>query len=85
MSACIGADIASGECVQEKRIYFTSFAQTWCEVERKKTAVSSVLTDTHAPNKFRVLGGLSQFAPFQEAFSCPAGAPMTPEVRCDLW
>lgn len=69
----------------EKRMFFTSFAQTWCSVERKKSAVSSVLTDTHAPNKFRVIGGLSQFAPFQEAFSCPTGAPMTPESRCSLW
>lgn len=69
----------------EKREYFTSFAQTWCQVERKKSAVSAVLTDTHAPNKFRVLGGLTQFAPFQEAFSCPAGASMAPEQRCALW
>ena len=46
------------------RMFFTSFAQTWCSVERKKSAVSSVLTDTHAPNKFRVIGGLSKFAPF---------------------
>ena len=45
-------------------MFFTSFAQTWCSVERKKSAVSSVLTDTHAPNKFRVTGGLSKFAPF---------------------
>jgi len=71
--------------LEEKRMFFTAFAQTWCSVERKKAAVSAVLTDTHAPSKFRVLGALSQFQPFQEAFSCPAGAPMTPEERCSLW
>jgi len=76
---------AKARTMQEKRIFFTSFAQTWCSVERKKSAVSAVLTDTHAPSKFRVLGALSQYAPFQEAFSCPAGTPMAPEERCALW
>ena len=51
--------------LEEKRMFFTAFAQTWCSVERKKAAVSAVLTDTHAPSKFRVLGALSQFQPFQ--------------------
>jgi predicted metalloendopeptidase len=69
----------------EKRIFFTSFAQTWCSVQRRKSAISSVLSDTHAPSKFRVLGGLSQFAPFADAFQCPVGAPMAPAKRCSLW
>jgi predicted metalloendopeptidase len=69
----------------EKREFFTSFAQTWCSVQRRKSAVSSVLSDTHAPSKFRVLGGLSQFPPFADAFQCPAGAPMAPTTRCSLW
>jgi putative endopeptidase len=69
----------------DKRIFFTSFAQTWCSVQRRKSAVSSVLSDTHAPSKFRVIGGLSQFAPFAEAFQCPIGAPMAPAKRCELW
>ena len=46
---------------------------------------AGVLTDQHAPNKFRVIGGLSQVPAFQEAFQCPAGAPMSPERRCTLW
>ena len=70
---------------EEKRIFFTSFAQTWCQVERKKSAVSGVLTAPHAPNKFRVIGGMTQFAPFQDAFQCPSGAPMAPTSRCTLW
>ena len=70
---------------KEKRVFFTSFAQTWCSVQRKKSAISSVLTDPHAPNKFRVLGGLSQFAPFADAFQCPVGAHMAPAKRCELW
>jgi predicted metalloendopeptidase len=46
-----------------------------------------VLTDEHAPGKFRVIGGLTQFKPFAEAFQCPEGSPMAPEdkTRCHLW
>jgi len=72
---------------EEKRLFFTSFAQTWCEVDRKKSAVTSVLTDEHAPGKFRVIGALTQFKPFQDAFQCPDGSPMAPKdsTRCHLW
>eukprot|EP00960_Hanusia_phi_P029156 747803-Hanusia_phi.AAC.3 len=70
---------------EEQRVFFTAFAQTWCTVERKKGVLNQVLTDPHAPNKFRVLGALSQFAPFAEAFQCPRGSPMAPLERCDVW
>jgi len=70
---------------EDRRVFFTSFAQTWCSVERKKSALSAVLTDPHAPNKFRVIGGMTQFAPFADAFQCPTGAPMAPAERCELW
>ncbi|EKX51779.1 hypothetical protein GUITHDRAFT_65658 [Guillardia theta CCMP2712] len=70
---------------EEKRVFFTAFAQTWCTVERKKGVLNQVLTDPHAPNKFRVLGALSQFAPFAEVFQCPRGSPMAPAERCDVW
>jgi putative endopeptidase len=71
----------------EKRLFFASFAQTWCEVDRKKSALNQIMTDEHAPGKFRVIGGLTQFPPFAEAYHCPAGSPMAPkeEQRCHLW
>lgn len=78
---------ASPRTEEEKRLFFTSFAQTWCEVDRKKSAVTSVLTDEHAPGKFRVIGALTQFKPFADAFQCPEGSPMAPKdtTRCHLW
>lgn len=59
--------------------------QIYCKTEIKKDALQTVLSDPHAPNKFRVLGTLSQFKPFAEAFHCPAGSPMAPLSRCELW
>lgn len=69
----------------DTRVFFTSFAQMYCDVQLKKPAIEHLLTDTHAPNKFRVLGALSQFKPFADAFQCPTGAPMAPLSRCELW
>ena len=68
-----------------KRLFFVAMGQTWCEKTREKSARASILTDEHPPNKFRVIGALSQFEPFAHAYKCRAGAPMAPKVRCDLW
>jgi len=85
--AFLRAGGAKGRSAADRRLFFASFAQNWCEVERTKSAVSSVLTDEHAPGKFRVIGGVTQFPPFADAFSCPPGAPMAPPppLRCELW
>jgi len=69
----------------DRRLFFTAFAQTWCSVQKTKNAVAEMLSDVHAPNKFRVLGALSQFQPFADAFKCPTGSPMSPKDKCSLW
>jgi len=69
----------------EKRLFFVAMGQTWCEKTREKSAKASILTDEHPPNKFRVIGTLSQFPPFAEAYQCKPGAPMAPVKRCHLW
>ena len=57
----------------------------WCQVERKKSALAGIMTDPHAPNKFRVIGGMSMFQPFSDAFQCPPASPMNPAKKCSLW
>ena len=71
--------------LKDKQTFFLALGQTWCSKERRKGARASLLTDPHPPNKFRVIGALSQFEPFAEAFSCPVGSPMNPEKKCSLW
>jgi endothelin-converting enzyme/putative endopeptidase len=43
--------------------------------------------DPHPVAKFRVIGPLSNFAPFTSAFSCPAGSPMVRPANqvCVVW
>jgi predicted metalloendopeptidase len=43
-----------------KRLFFVAMGQTWCEKTREKSAKAAILTDEHPPNKFRVIGTLSQ-------------------------
>mmetsp|Transcript_16149 Transcript_16149/g.37310 ORF Transcript_16149/g.37310 Transcript_16149/m.37310 type:complete len:768 (-) Transcript_16149:97-2400(-) len=71
--------------VVDKRTFFLALGQTWCSKEQRKGARASLLTDPHPPNKIRVLGMLSQFQPFSDAFKCPVGSKMNPEKKCSLW
>jgi len=72
---------------EEERVFFTSFAQTWCSVDRAKAVESQMLSDPHAPGKFRVIGAMTQFPAFARAFHCPTGSPMAPPADrvCHLW
>lgn len=70
---------------EDHRVFFTSYAQSWCAVLNKEAEEKAVITDEHAPSKYRVIGPLSQFAPFAHAFQCASGSRMAPERRCSLW
>jgi len=67
------------------RLFFTAFAQNWCENDSKSSAIDALFSDEHSPAKYRVLGVLSNFAPFSKAFQCPLGSPMNPKKKCELW
>ena len=43
--------------------------------------------DPHPMAKYRVIGPLSNFPPFAEAFSCKAGSAMVrpPDKQCVVW
>jgi endothelin-converting enzyme/putative endopeptidase len=43
--------------------------------------------DPHPVAKYRVVGPLSNLAPFAEAFACKAGDPMVRDARarCEVW
>jgi predicted metalloendopeptidase len=69
----------------DHRLFFTAFAQNWCEVDRREAMISSLESDEHSPAKYRVLGVLTNFVPFAKAFNCPVGTNMNPAKRCELW
>ena len=69
---------------------FVGYAQVWCAKYTDAEAQSRVLTDVHAPGPFRVLGPLSNFDKFWEAFSCKKGDGYYPpnanqDKVCEVW
>ena len=56
--------------------FFLSYAETWRFKHREETLRARLLTDEHAPPKYRVLGPLANLPEFAVAFKCKAGDAM---------
>ncbi|MFH4981384.1 hypothetical protein AB6A40_008093 [Gnathostoma spinigerum] len=67
------------------QIFFMSYAQTWCGKSKIEAAVRQILTDPHAPMRFRVNGVVVNQPEFAKAFNCPLGSPMNPRKKCVVW
>lgn len=67
------------------QLFFVSFGQSWCQKAREEFMKQRLLTDVHAPPKFRVIGTLSNSKEFSDAFKCPVGSTMNPVTKCELF
>lgn len=67
------------------RLFFVSFAQTFCAKASDANRIRQIATDPHSPDRSRINGVASNSLDFAKVFSCPAGAPMNPEAKCQLW
>lgn len=67
------------------QLFFITFAQTWCAVDRPETLKKTILTDVHSPNEFRILGALKNNKEFSYEFKCPKGSKMNPIKKCEVW
>ncbi|APR77610.1 Metallopeptidase [Minicystis rosea] len=76
---------SGGNGFDAAQVFFISYAQTWCENVRSDYASLLLLTDPHAPGRFRVNGPLSNMSEFREAFECSADAPMVRAKPCEVW
>lgn len=56
--------------------FFLSYAETWRFKHREETLRARLLTDEHAPPKYRVLGPLANLSEFAAAFNCKTGDAM---------
>ncbi|KAK3741156.1 hypothetical protein QZH41_011819, partial [Actinostola sp. cb2023] len=67
------------------QLFFVGFAQTWCSVYNRQGALRQIKTDNHSPGRYRVIGSLSNFEKFSQAFQCPVNSPMNPSTKCAVW
>ena len=67
--------------------FFIAWGQFRGDETRPETQKLMVQGDPHPVAKFRVLGPLSNFEPFAEAFQCKAGSAMVrpKDERCVVW
>ncbi|MGA2260751.1 MAG: M13 family metallopeptidase [Acidobacteriota bacterium] len=67
--------------------FFLNWAQIWRETIRPEALRVMINTNPHSPNKYRVIGPLSNMPEFYQAFGCGEGTPMVrpAEVRPRIW
>ncbi|OQV18718.1 Neprilysin-11 [Hypsibius exemplaris] len=68
-----------------EQLFFLGVAQGWCGSEREKTTRNLLLTASHSPKMFRVIGPLSSMPQFAESYQCPLGSRMNPELKAAVW
>ncbi len=67
--------------------FFLSWAQVWRRKARPEAERQQVLTDPHAPSRWRVNGPLGNMPEFAKAFGCKSGEPMVraDSLRPQIW
>jgi len=67
--------------------YFLGYALGWLDHERDERLRRGLLSDVHAPAKWRVLGPMSNIPEFYSAFDVKAGQPMwrPTESHVQVW
>jgi putative endopeptidase len=67
--------------------YFLGYALGWMSQQRQQQLRQRLLSDVHAPAKWRVLGPMSNIPAFYEAFGVKPGQPMwrAPQDRVRIW
>jgi endothelin-converting enzyme/putative endopeptidase len=64
---------------------FLGYAQSWCQTTTAESERENAVTNSHAANRYRVNGVVSNMREFQTAFACSANAPMVRATACRVW
>jgi endothelin-converting enzyme/putative endopeptidase len=69
------------------QLFFIAWGQVRGDATRIETQKMMVQGDPHPVAKYRVIGPMSNFPPFAEAFQCKAGSPMvrSDADKCVVW
>ncbi|KJH41117.1 peptidase family M13 [Dictyocaulus viviparus] len=73
------------EQFDNEQMFFLGYATVWCGHSTVDSLINLILTDSHAPQKYRVNQVLANQPEFANAFKCDVGTPMNPTERCAVW
>jgi len=67
--------------------FFVAYAYSWMMAEREAQLRTDLLSETHPPPKWRVIGPLSNIPDFYQAFDVQPGQAMwrPPADRASIW
>ncbi|CAB0037784.1 unnamed protein product [Trichogramma brassicae] len=68
----------------QDQLFFLGYANVWCGNQTLGAYKTNLVENVHAPNRFRVIGTLSNNEDFAKAWQCPRGSPMNPVHKCVL-
>ncbi|KAK4207820.1 hypothetical protein QBC37DRAFT_432880 [Rhypophila decipiens] len=63
-----------------EQLFFLSWANSWCAVIDPETSEQILLGDNHAPDRYRIIGGVQNSREFKETWNCPVKEP-----TCELF
>ncbi|XP_059156550.1 endothelin-converting enzyme 1-like [Physella acuta] len=69
----------------DDQLFFLGFSQLWCGHYSPEYEITSIQTQRHTHNRYRVIGTVSNSQEFSRAFNCPSHSPMNPEKKCQVW
>ena len=67
------------------QLFWISSGNIWCIKQRPEVLKELIITDSHSPGEFRVVGPLSNMPEFAKDFNCPVGSKMNPIKKCSIW
>lgn len=67
------------------QLFWISAAQTWCTKYKPEALKYTIVTDSHSPGRFRVMGPFMNSVTFANDFECQKNSPMNPETKCEVW
>uniref|UniRef100_A0AC35TKT4 Neprilysin n=1 Tax=Rhabditophanes sp. KR3021 TaxID=114890 RepID=A0AC35TKT4_9BILA len=67
------------------QLFFVSYANNWCSMTMPQHYKHLIMTDVHAPGKYRANTPLQNRPEFSKAYNCPLGSRMNPYKKCSVW
>ncbi|XP_077508957.1 neprilysin-2-like isoform X3 [Amblyomma americanum] len=67
------------------QLFWISAANVWCGKYRPEAMKLRIMSGSHSPPSYRVIGPMSNTPEFAQEFNCPPGSPMNPAKKCAVW